>query len=87
MVTISYEKQKVFSDDNVGANEVFEYIKTNQPVKANTIAHNFPNVTQRTIERYLKQLKDEAKIEFKGSPKTGGYVVMERWATRKNGRQ
>lgn len=23
----------------------------------------------------LKQLKDENKIEFKGSPKTGGYVV------------
>lgn len=23
----------------------------------------------------LKQLKDEDKIEFQGSPKTGGYVV------------
>lgn len=79
LVTISYEKQKVTSDEdvgvNVGVNEVFEYIKTNQPVKANTIADNFPDVTQRTIERYIKQLKDEDKVEFKGSPKTGGYVV------------
>ncbi len=28
---------------------------------------------QRTIERWLKQLKDENKIEFRGAPKTGGY--------------
>ena len=83
LVTISYEKQKVSSDENVGvnvgvnvgANEVFECIKTYQPIKANVIADNFPDVTQRTIERYIKLLKDEEKIEFKGSPKTGGYVV------------
>ncbi len=31
--------------------------------------------TQRTIERWLKQLRDEDKIEFKGSAKTGGYEV------------
>jgi ATP-dependent DNA helicase RecG len=30
-------------------------------------------VTQRTIERWLKQLKAQALIEFKGAPKTGGY--------------
>jgi hypothetical protein len=30
-------------------------------------------VTQRTIERWLKQLKAQALIELKGAPKTGGY--------------
>ena len=50
--------------------------KINQPTKANAIAKNFPQVTQRTIERYIKQLKSEDKIEFQGSPKTGGYVVL-----------
>jgi len=30
-------------------------------------------VSQRTIERWIKQLKNENKIEFKGAPKTGGY--------------
>ena len=30
-------------------------------------------ITKRTIERYIKQLKDEDKIEFVGSNKTGGY--------------
>lgn len=60
---------------NVGVNEVFEYIKKHQPVKASIIAENFPTVTKRTIERWLKQLKDEQKIEFQGAPKTGGYFT------------
>ncbi len=28
---------------------------------------------QRTVERWLKQLKDSQRIEFRGAPKTGGY--------------
>ena len=35
------------------------------------------NVPLRTIQRRLKQLKDEARIEFIGSPKTGGYYVKK----------
>lgn len=31
------------------------------------------NTSLRTTERWLKQLKDEGKTEFRGSPKTGGY--------------
>ena len=30
-------------------------------------------LTQRTIERWLKQLKDQDLIEFRGATKTGGY--------------
>ena len=30
----------------------------------------------KEIERYLKQLKDENKIEFQGSLKTGGYIIV-----------
>jgi ATP-dependent DNA helicase RecG len=30
---------------------------------------------QRTVERWLQQLKNEQKIEFRGAPKTGGYYV------------
>jgi len=33
------------------------------------------DVTQRTIERYIKQLKDLDKIQFCGASKTGGYYV------------
>ncbi|MBL0709652.1 MAG: HTH domain-containing protein [Colwellia sp.] len=59
---------------NVGVNEVLTFIKNNQPTKAKNIAEYF-DVTKRTIERYLKQLKDNKKIEFKGATKTGGYYV------------
>lgn len=31
------------------------------------------NKPKRTIERWLKQLKDGQQIEFRGAPKTGGY--------------
>jgi ATP-dependent DNA helicase RecG len=31
---------------------------------------------QRTVERWLKQLKQEQKIEFRGAPKTGGYYAL-----------
>ncbi len=59
---------------NVGVNEVLNFIKEYEPTKANTIAQSF-NVTQRTIERHIRRLKEEGKIEFRGAPKTGGYYV------------
>ena len=59
---------------NVGVNSVFDFIAQNQPINAKKIAEYF-NVTQRTIERYLKQLKEDNKVEFKGATKTGGYYV------------
>ena len=60
---------------NVGVKDIYTYIQDNQPVKAKNIAETFQDVTQRTIERWIKQLKDEDKIEFIGAPKTGGYYV------------
>jgi len=59
---------------NLGVNQVLEFIALNQPTKSKNIAVYF-SVTQRTIERYLKQLKDSEKIEFKGETKAGGYYV------------
>ncbi|MDP3842571.1 MAG: helix-turn-helix domain-containing protein [Oxalobacteraceae bacterium] len=32
---------------------------------------------QRTVERWLKQLKDSQLIEFRGAPKTGGYYPKD----------
>lgn len=32
---------------------------------------------QRTIERWLKQLKEKGLIEFRGAPKTGGYYRIQ----------
>jgi len=36
---------------------------------------HFQSVTTRTLERWVKQLKDDNKIEFQGSKKTGGYII------------
>ena len=72
MKNIFYKNEKPL---DVGVNAVFEYIKIYQPVKSSSIAANFPTVTKRTIERWLKQLKEEDKIEFRGSSKTGGYFA------------
>ncbi len=43
-------KEKI-QNINVGVNEIYEFIKLHQPIKAKIIAENFTNVTQRTIER------------------------------------
>ena len=34
-------------------------------------------ITRRTAERWLKQLKGNNKIEFRGAPKTGGYYQVQ----------
>jgi ATP-dependent DNA helicase RecG len=57
---------------NVGVNGLLAYIQANPGQRAGEMAVTFA-VTQRTIERWLKQLKAQALIEFKGAPKTGGY--------------
>lgn len=61
---------------NVGVNLLFDYIKDNPGKRVINFEKNF-GVTNRTIERWLKKLKDDDKIEFKGSSKTGGYFVKK----------
>ena len=58
---------------NVGTNELLEFISANQPVRVSHMKEHFNQVTTRTLERWIKQLKEQNKIEFKGSKKTGGY--------------
>ena len=57
---------------NVGANHLFAYIQTHPGQRASEMATAY-KLTQRTIERWLKQLKDQDLIEFRGATKTGGY--------------
>ena len=37
---------------------------------------------QRTIERWLKQHKENDQIEFRGAPKTGGYYIKNQMTTK-----
>lgn len=67
---------KSIDEANGGVNELLEFIKRNPNLRANEISDNM-QIPLRTIERWLKQLKDEKKIAFRGSPKTGGYWSLD----------
>ena len=57
---------------NVGVNELLAYVESHPGQRAGEMAVAF-KLTQRTIERWLNQLKEKGLIEFRGAPKTGGY--------------
>ena len=80
-VTFTFVEKQVGEENdsgvNVGVNEVLEFVRRNQPVRANSIAAQYPHVTLRTVERWLKTLREQGLIEFRGAPKTGGYFFCE----------
>lgn len=57
---------------NVGVNELLDIIRMHPGLPAPDIAKHL-GLTSKNIERWLKQLKADGKVEFKGPPKTGGY--------------
>jgi len=59
---------------NEGVKSLYELIK-NKPNNRSTFFAKELDTSVKNIERWLKQLKDEEKIVFQGSPKTGGYVI------------
>ncbi len=81
------DKQQVYTDNggtnggiNGGINEVLSdvlnLIIQNPGIKVATIIEKTGNLGKRTIERYLKQLKESGMIEYRGSLKTGGYYYI-----------
>ena len=64
---------------NVGVKTLLVFIENNPGTNVLTMEKNF-KVTHRTIERWIKILREENKIEFKGAPKTGGYyrIIVNR---------
>lgn len=61
---------------NVGTNDLLIYIQAHPGQRTGEMAIAF-KITKRTIERWLKQLKESSKIEFKGATKTGGYYYLD----------
>lgn len=59
---------------NEGINSLYEYILNNQNQRVSQIEKAL-NTPAKTIERWIKQLKDEQMIEYKGSKKIGGYFA------------
>jgi len=59
---------------SAGANKLVECIRAN-PGKRSSQIKEALNLPQRTMERWLKQLKGDGIIEFHDAPKTGGYFA------------
>ena len=57
-------------------NSILKIIKDNGDISAIEIS-KILNVTARTIERDLKELKEENKIEYVGSRKSGKWIIKE----------
>jgi ATP-dependent DNA helicase RecG len=60
---------------NEGINRLLEFIRKNPGKRIVEIAAAL-NIPSKTIERWLKKLREQEKIVFIGSRKTGGYFIM-----------
>ena len=69
----------VYVGVNVGVNDLLSYIQSHPGQRAGEMAIVF-KLTKRTIERWLKKLKETNEIEFRGTPKTGGYFLTAKEA-------
>jgi ATP-dependent DNA helicase RecG len=59
---------------NEGINRLFEFIRKNPGKRVVEIAAAL-NVPSKTIERWIKKLREQGRVIFTGSRKTGGYFV------------
>ena len=84
--TTFYASKKVHEGINGGLNgmitgglngtikEVYDYIQSHQGASAIDMENKL-NIPLRTLQRWLKELKEKQLIEYRGSKKTGGYFI------------
>ena len=68
-------KDKLSEGINEGINVLYNYIKKNPNKRVSQIEKDL-EIPQKTLERWIKSLKNKNKIIFKGSKKTGGYYAL-----------
>lgn len=61
---------------NEGINSLFEYIKNNPNQRVSQIGEDL-GIPAKTLERWIKKLKENKMVEYRGSKKTGGYFVKD----------
>jgi ATP-dependent DNA helicase RecG len=61
---------------NEGVNSLLAIIKQHPGLRVPSLAEKVPTAT-KNIERWLKQLKENGLVEFRGAAKTGGYYALE----------
>ena len=59
-----------------GVNAVLDFIAKKPGMRTPQIAIAL-DIPQKTIERWLSKLKRQARVQFKGSTKTGGYYMTD----------
>ena len=59
-----------------GVSDLLNFIKANPGKKSKDIKTAL-NLPQRTLESWLKLLKENKRIEFQGAPRTGGYFSID----------
>ncbi len=59
---------------NGGVNILLTFLADNPGKKTGEI-HRALDIPQRTLECWLKLLKTQGRIEFRGAPRTGGYFI------------
>jgi ATP-dependent DNA helicase RecG len=64
----------VIGSVNGGVNLLYEYIKHNPGERTNNLALGLERPYD-TVEKWIRKLKQENKIEYRGSDKTGGYYI------------
>ncbi len=57
-----------------GVNNLLGCIRNKPGLKMPELSEQL-HVPAKTIERWIKKLRDQNKIIFKGAPKTGGYFI------------
>lgn len=60
---------------NEGLNKLIDCIQNNPGMRLNQISWKL-SYAPKTIERWLKVLKNKQKIEYRGSKKTGAYFIL-----------
>jgi len=78
-LTIRHETEAVDANvgANVGANQILNIIIENEGINGAAISEKLPEITKRTVERYLQKLRESGLIEFRGASKTGGYYILK----------
>lgn len=67
-----------FEGINEGVNTLLDFIRMTPGLRTFQISKAL-DIPVRTLQRRLRKLKNQNKIEFRGSPRTGGYHA-ENWA-------
>ncbi len=62
---------------NEGVNILYNCIKQNPGLRLPELS-KLSGAPLKILERWIKQLRDEGKIVYKGAPKTGGYHMAEK---------